>query len=433
MSNKIVAKTLLCLTVIFSAADFAAAESPSETALLQRLEKLESQVKRQAQKIEELENDLRRERGLEDEEPAGFEETDFGMPEFKEIGPVTEFRPHLEGLAWDNRLKVGYRSQKYRRFVESSETELSSFFSKLQLGAVWDTHESWEVGVSAVAGWSRRLSPSAGLETAQNRLYADGWPFDSGSVDVDLAYVRHSYDTARLTLGSQPNPFRSSETLWAPAVRPAGISAEYEFEGAFVAAGWYDSFRRPLKNVPDVSMWGVQAGYENGWQNLDYTVAAAFYRFSRTGELLPGNSSKRAVSSPDIGAADIYTAAESEIGEVRVLGEAQMWHNLRSSGGSSSQAPETADSGGQRTGLSLGLTGKWRNALLGYTYSRVEADSFAWPLTDEYTLINQTGHQLQAGYDFTEHWQLRLQYFYGRQIRGSGRTEAVEASMLYRF
>ncbi len=426
---------ILIFIAFWSLGSFAAEEAGEY--MLRRLKRLEEKAAAQADEIDELKSELEQLRKADGETEESGEDF-FAPPEFKEIGPVTTYRPHVEGIDLKSELEFGYLRERYKLAEGSSET-LDSLYTKFRIGAVWHTHEGWEAGAGLVTGWAGESDladkiDERGLRAGRSRrnIWSGDWPFDSGSIGLDYAYIEHSYDTASLTVGQQYNPFRTSDVLWDQDLRPVGITGQYEFEGAFLTVGWYDLFQRELRDSPDVQMWAGQLGYDRSLDNWDFTVAVGFYRASSGCERVPGVAPGNDAAYK-MGTGDLFAKLGTEVKDLRVYGEGQVWRNFRAQRASGSQARYVLDPTSNNTGFMLGVTGEFANARLGYSYSRVEADSFAWTLVDEFTPVNEKGHRLELGYELTEHMGVSGVFRRMREIRGGDRVNTYQFKMNYLF
>lgn len=470
-------KKITVLIIILTASVAFADETDQE--ILSQLKELREKVMEQQAEINSLKAALSETKVSEAVRSELDKQIDsHDMAQVKQIGPVLGSRPNVIGLDIKGELKMGYlrirdnspgiwdTEQTLRDWLKTEtngklsaqdehwikehwedykegalEKEFayrrksrnySAFYTQLRLGGLWQTIRGWKVGAGLVTGWDSQDPRD------RRDIWSEHSPFESGSIALDYAYVQHNWDQMfSLTIGQQFNPFKSSHVLWDKDIRPVGVTAQYDFEGAFATAGWYDMLNMGTRNVHnnrDVQMWAGQIGYSRDIENVDFTVATAYYNTSSNVEALRNPWRTKSNCDYNINTADLFAEVGSTVGDLRLKAQGQVWHNFSARGDTLSQTwNPTLNPNDNDTGWMLGLSGEIANLRVGYAFSRVEADSFPAPLTNEFSPVNSQGHKFEIGCRLSEYMDINGIYHCLEQVRGNSKADIYQLYLNYLF
>ncbi len=446
-------RRLLTLILAFSTGGTIRADQISQE-VLNRLESLQRQVMEQQAEINSLkarmtEMESSTQRGRQMEESIDTR----GLAQVMELGPVTRHRPQIEGIELKGEMELGFLRERYSPAGSHRRTTAaSSYYTILRLGALWHTNEGWEIGAGLVTGWLNRTGSLLDSQTIfadeghtfhtpmrhhRRNTWSRWQPFESGAIGLDYAYARHRLDVFSLTIGQQHNPFRSAPILWDQDIRPAGITAQYDLEGVFATAGWYEVLNM---RVPDldmrVQMWGGQIGYGMDLESFDWTVAGAYYHYNVRAKhdfeneipIIDRTNNYR------MDTVDLFAEAGTYFEAIRLTAHGQIWHNLSAWRNDFSQTlNRRIRPAAHNTGWTLGVSGEFAGLRAGYLYGCVGSDSFLWPLVNEFMRVNTRGHKFELGYQLTPHMRINTACMLLNEIQGRDRYSNYMFNLNYQF
>ncbi len=338
-------------------------------------------------------------------------------------------------LKGDLRVRYEMRDKDYKegKGEDISRTRLRTRF---RLGGVWDNkEENWQVGAGLATG--------SDDPTSTNDTWSENKPFETGNINLDYAYAKHTWDKVSLMLGQSENPYKSSWLLWDGDVRLAGLTMAYgQKEGVFATGGAYGAKWVDDKNIAMLYMG--QVGYNGKFSEKGkFTLATGYQTYSH--ELISEGLDTFYLNhvdpnTYDLNIGDLYGDVSFPAGPAKIKLYGQIWKNFGADGqiGQSqagSSFPETPND--NDLGWILGAEAKVNDFKLGYAYSMVEADSLFGYLSDSdfadgLSRTNKQGHRVQLGYNLSKNWSTSLTYFNSERVvdYASAKEDQVD---LYQF
>ncbi len=213
-----------------------------------------------------------RDAGLLDDQAAA------GYAALKELAGIT-FGKGISGLNVSGDARVRYEARERKR-MKDGRTSRDRFRLRLRLGGVWqNADDSWEIGAGIATGTTGTTS-----STSANQSFSKDGVFQTNDINLDYAYVRHSWDDFDVILGQQKNPWKETTTymLWDGDVRPVGVTGSYAGDGVFVTGGVYDVLGAESDPGDDseVYLLAGRTGYAAETDNGEFVVAAGIWHFS---------------------------------------------------------------------------------------------------------------------------------------------------------
>jgi len=317
-------------------------------------------------------------------------------------------------LKGDMRVRYEMREKEYK---EGKGTDITRerFRTRFRLGGVWDNkEENWQVGAGLATGGDD--------PTSTNDTWSENKPFETGNINLDYAYAKHTWNDFSMTLGQSENPYKSSWVFWDGDVRLAGMTLAYgQKEGVFATGGAYGA--KLVQDDDTAMLYMGQAGYNGKFSEKGkFTVATGYQTYGN--ELFNDaavadfklDSIDPNVYELSIG--DIYGDVSFPAGPAKIKLYGQTWMNFGADGQiGQSQAGSsfTQTPGDNDLGWVLGAEAKINDFKVGYAYSMVEADSLFGYLSDSdfgdgLSKTNKKGHRVQLGYSLSKNWSTDFTY-----------------------
>lgn len=305
--------------------------------------------------------------------------------------PVTA-SDFIKGLQIVGDLKVRYDFQDSDK---AGDEALERVRGRFRLGMKWNNaEENWKVAAGLCTGGLRANTPQA--------TYSNEELFETGDIRLDYAYAEHTIGNFKFLAGQQKNPFATTFALWDSDVRPAGFTAGFNLNPAFITAGVYQA-RYINKDI--ARMEAVQVGGKTGFM----TAAVAFYNYHRIDEYILNEDMDEDYTYQIV---DFYASGKITLDPVVLTPYAQVFYNLGAEGekGQSIQGGDL-DPEEENIGYAIGVDAKIDRVKLGIAWAQIGADSVIQDLKDSNfgKLVGSTdveGLKLKLNYALTRHCSL---------------------------
>ena len=415
----------------------------ADEATNKQIQELKDIVTKQQAQLESMNKQIKDQESTSKEAIAQYVRTEVDNAMKKQQGNLLVLGKHISSLKFSGDLRLRYQHEDFKddtAFTQSGikgkEVSRDRFRQRLRIGMNWESKdEHWEVGVRIATGDANGRST--------NDTYGDesGGAYEHGDIRVDLAYAKMKFSTkeddyvSALTMGQQPNPFKTSWIFMDTDLNPIGVSYQFdkllsgtaemkpeEREAWFNNVGIYTvDHRNGGWERSDVIALQAQTGYRND----RFVVAAGLSHFSSNAADQDMNGFKNGGDIVDSN----YNYDIAELyGEVYVLGDGSkagkkrslklvgnIATNLSASSdesqlhtSSSSATPERAGQGDELAYF-ISADGKYDswNSSLGWAH--VEQDALPKFMIDADFANGGAGYQgvfFKLGYDFTPNMSL---------------------------
>lgn len=402
---------------------FAAEINQSE--ILQHIERMQQQIQQQQAAIELLKDQLKaNEETVKTEVDSAIER---GLAQIKDDSSLS-LGKNIDGLKLKGDLRLRYE-RRMRDRANGDDSDRNRFRTRFRLGMNWkNSTESWDIGAGLATG--------GGDATSTNDTWGEDGAFETGNINLDYAYAKHSWKDLglSLTLGQQKNPYETSFILWDGDVRPAGATVQYGCGGAFLTAGAYN-VRYSGSDADLGNMVAGQVGYAYEAEDVNAVLALGYYTYND------------AVAEKELGPSsdyewdilDLYTSVGTKVGDAKVSLFAQWCTNLGADATNGSQLAKTPagyDPEDQDMAWTLGIGAKMGKLSLGYAYGHVEGDSVPSFLTDgdfgtglDNGSGNVEGHRIKVGYKLTKNCSVGSTLFFVENIESDSSYSYDDASL----
>lgn len=417
MKKMMLTVAALTFGAVLPALAHAGADSADD--IKQELEALRLKMAAQMERVEHLEDQLKKQN-----------------EQGSKVVLANEFIDQLK-LKGDLRVRYERQDKEYYSQANTTDVARDRWRTRFRVGGVWNNKaEDWQVGAGLASG--------SDDPTSTNDTWSESKSFETGDIRLDYAYAAHKWEDFKLTLGQQLNPYETSWVLWDGDVRLAGITGQYgKKEGLFATVGGYSA---KLVNDDNTAMLYMgQAGYRGKVDKVDYTVAAGYHTYDQSFINDKANTSLNNIDPTQyaLEVGDLYGKVSFPVAAAKLSLYGHIWQNFGADGDiGESQAkgfpkkPEDAD-----LGWVLGVDVKIDKVKLGYAYAVVEADSLYGYLGDSdfgdglgMSKTNKKGHRLQAGYSFTKNWAADVTWMTYEQDESYYSTDnKVDSVDLYQF
>ncbi|MEN9361462.1 MAG: hypothetical protein RL095_2997 [Verrucomicrobiota bacterium] len=409
-----------------------------------QLQELKDIVAKQQAQLEAMNKQIKEQEASSKEAIAQYVKTEVDNA-MKKQSSLLVLGKHVSSLKFSGDLRLRYQHEDFKddtaftqkdTGIKGKEISRDRFRQRLRIGMNWESKdEHWEVGARLATGDSNGRST--------NDTYGDegGGAYEHGDIRVDLAYAKMKFSTKEddfvsyLTMGQQPNPFKTSWIFMDTDLNPIGVSYQYdkllsgssemkpeEREAWFNNVGVYTvDHRNNGWERNDILALQAQTGYRND----QFLVAAGLSHFSANAadQNLNGFEDGGDIVDSDYN----YDIAEI-YGEVYVLGDGskagkkrslKLVGNFASNLGASSDesqihtsstsaTPERAGQGDE-IAYFVSADGKYDSWNSSIGWAHVEQDSLPKFMVDADFANGQPGYEglfLKLGYDFTANLSL---------------------------
>jgi hypothetical protein len=374
----------------------------------------------------------------------------------KKKGYVMAGNAFIDGVTLNGSLKQRFQQNSYKLYNDTKQDQ-ERFRTIARLGGVWQNKaENWVFGAglaTSTATQNRGAEDTWGAGTGTNAV-----AFEHNDINLDYAYVKHTFGDYAAYLGQTPYPYKASWIFMDSDLRPTGATIAYGKDtGFFAMAGAYGA---EVLNVdlgtPRDDNTGLvyigQVGFADKFSEKGkYTLAVGYHMVDQAymNEIardtfrslgLPAESNYLNDYSVEVG--NLYGDVSFGAGPVALTIYGQVWQNFAADAPTGiSQASlligsdQNADDNDM--GWSLGLSGTMDQVHFAYSYSVLEADSQWGGYTDAAVLVrdytNSQGHKANIGYDVTKNWALDFTYYNFENIVDVSTATAVEDTQTYQF
>lgn len=361
----------------------------------------------------------------------------------KKKGYVMAGNAFIDGVTLTGSLRERFQMNSLSGYSRE-DADQERFRTIARLGGVWQNKaENWIFG--------------AGIATANatsNRGAEDTWgqtvAFEHNEINLDYAYVKHTFGDYAFLLGQTPFPYQASWIFMDADLRPTGATVAYGQEtGIFAMAGAYGA---EVLNVDTGATMGSaddntgmvyigQIGYKDKFSEKGkFTVAAGYHMVDQAymneiqRDTLAGTPALLgAMDDYSVEVGDLYGDVSFPVGPVSLKLYGQVWMNFAADGGTAvsqgtifragatpalilaNSSLLNEEAGDNDMGWSLGFSGTMDQVHFAYSYSVVEADSIYGGYVDAAavcnTYTNVQGHKANVGYDVTKNWALDFTYY----------------------
>ncbi len=306
-----------------------------------QIQELKEIVTKQQSQLEMMSKQIKEQDASSKEAIAQYVRTEVDTA-MKKQGKLLTLGKHISSLKFFGDLRLRYQHEDLKDdpafdikdadkkvIAHGKEISRDRFRTRFRIGMNWESKdEHWEVGA--------RLATGDANGRSTNDTYGDeaGGAYEHGDLRLDLAYAKMKFNTkeddyvSALTMGQQPNPFKTNWIFMDTDLTPIGISYQFdkllsgtadmkpeEREAWFNSVGVYTvDHRNNGWESSDVIALQAQTGYRND----RVVVAAGLSHYSSNAADMNLNG---AVDNGDIVDSDYNYDIAELYGEVYVLGD----------------------------------------------------------------------------------------------------------------
>lgn len=423
-----------------------AADSSSDSAALQaKIEAMQKQIDALSAKVGGQDFITRDEanRLIANEINASVDtKVEAGLAQMKDSSPILSLGKGIDNLTITGDVRTRWEGTRYN-FTSAAGVDSSSnrsrFRAQLHLGGIWKA-EGWEVGVGFVGGASND-------PRSNNRDFSSGTAaestFSKSGLWLDYAYAKHTWGDLSLTVGQQKNPYISTWIMWDADVRPAGVTLQYSYEGAFVTAGVYDVQEPGYMQSRTGYLGAGQIGYKYTQDNLELLGAIALYSMNHNGTDTASGVAAANKYGYRFNLGDAYGHIKYKFDPVTATLYGEMVKNFGANtiaGGG--QGGVSANPSSDNTAWILGAKAQYEAWTANYGYAHIESDAVNGAVNDsdfaaaagKAVAANIKGHKVELTYNVTKNLALSGRVWFVKEILPtvagpkSGRLYMVDAT-----
>ena len=130
-----------------------------------------------------------------------------------------KFGKGISGLTLKGDARFRYEARERERQGKEDDSR-DRYRIRLRIGGVWhNDDDNWEIGVGLATG-----ETGTGSATSTNQSFSKSGVFQTNDINLDFAYVKHSWENVELTIGQHKNPWKATTTyiVWGRRRPPSG-------------------------------------------------------------------------------------------------------------------------------------------------------------------------------------------------------------------